>query len=234
MHKMFGRGDAQVHALRGLDLVVGPGTSTAIMGPSGSGKSTLLSLLAGLDRPDRGEVTLDGVAISRLDDDELTTLRRDRVGFVFQSFNLLPELTARENVELPLRLAGRPVDAAEVARLADALGIADRLDHRPDQLSGGQAQRVAVVRALITHPAVILADEPTGALDRASSEQLLTAFDEAVRAWGQTLVVVTHDPAIAARADRVVILVDGRLVRDLERPGPAEIIAAVEPPEAVS
>jgi len=184
------------------------------MGPSGSGKSTLMHLLAGLDRPTSGTVTLDGVQLSSLDDDSLTRLRREKVGFVFQTFNLLPVLDARENILLPLSIAGVKVDQAWFDQLVETVGIGDRLSHRPSQLSGGQQQRVAVARALISRPAVVFADEPTGNLDSAASGEVLSLLRGAVDGFEQTVVMVTHDANAAAYADRLVVLVDGRIVRD--------------------
>jgi putative ABC transport system ATP-binding protein len=191
------------------------------MGPSGSGKSTLMHILAGLDRPTSGRVTIDGTDLSTLDDAELTELRRDNVGFVFQFFNLLPVLTAEENILLPLKLAGRDPDQERLRALIDAVGLGDRLSHRPAELSGGQQQRVAIARALLAKPAVVFADEPTGNLDSHSSEEVLGLMRRAVDEFGQTVVMVTHEPAAAAISDRVLLLVDGRIVRD-EVPGSPE------------
>jgi putative ABC transport system ATP-binding protein len=191
------------------------------MGPSGSGKSTLMHILAGLDRPTDGTVVIDGIDLGALDDGELTELRRDKVGFVFQFFNLLPVLDARENILLPLKLAGRDPDEARLDRLVSAVGLGDRLDHRPSQLSGGQQQRVAIARALMSEPAVVFADEPTGNLDSRSSGEVLDLLRTAVDDLGQTVVMVTHDAAAAAIADRVLVLVDGKIVRD-EAAGSAE------------
>ena len=218
LSKCYGQGDALVEALRNVSLDVEEGRLTAIMGPSGSGKSTLMHLLAGLDRPTSGTVVIDGVDLSTLDDADLTELRRDNVGFVFQFFNLLPVLDARENILLPLKLAGRDPDQALFDRLVEAIGIGDRLDHRPAQLSGGQQQRVAIARALMSKPAVVFADEPTGNLDSRSSEEVLGLLRTAVDDLGQTAVMVTHDAVAAAIADRVLILVDGKINHD----GPCE------------
>ena len=224
--KTYGVGGAQVQALRGVTTAFRAGTFTAVMGPSGSGKSTLMHLLAGLDQPTGGHVELAGQALETLSDDALTTLRRDQVGFVFQAFNLLPTHTARQNIVLPLELAGRKVDMAEVEFLAASLGLSDRLDHLPSQLSGGQQQRVAVVRALITHPAVVFADEPTGALDSQSSAHLLGYLRDAARR-GQTVVMVTHDPTAASYTDRAVILSDGQIVEDIIKPDADVVLSAM-------
>ena len=212
--KRYGEGDVAVHALRGVDVSFEPGTFTAIMGPSGSGKSTLMHVLAGLDRPTSGWVEIDGTRLDRLSDRDLTLLRRRRVGFIFQSYNLLPVLDARENIVLPLRIGGLDVDSAWLATLVDAVDLADRLGHRPAEMSGGQQQRVAVARALITRPSVIFADEPTGNLDSASGREVLGLLRRAVDEFGQTIVMVTHDAAAAANADRVLFLSDGRVVDD--------------------
>ena len=203
-----------MRALDGVSVEFPKGRFTAIMGPSGSGKSTLMHILAGLDRPSSGTVVIDGIDLDELDDGELTELRRDKVGFVFQFFNLLPVLDARENILLPLKLAGRDPDGSRLEALIDAVGLGDRLDHRPAELSGGQQQRVAIARALLAEPAVVFADEPTGNLDSHSSEEVLALLRRAVDEFGQTVVVVTHDPVAAAVADRVLVLVDGRIVRD--------------------
>jgi putative ABC transport system ATP-binding protein len=211
--KRYGEGDAAVDALRGVSLDLAPGSFTAIMGPSGSGKSTLMHLLAGLDRPTGGTVTIAGTEIGRLDDTELTKLRRDKIGFVFQAFNLVPVLTAEENVRLPLTLAGRD-DNGRVDQLLEAVALADRSTHRPAELSGGQQQRVAVARALASEPAVIFADEPTGNLDSATSHEILALLRRAVDEYGQAVVMVTHDAVAAAFADRVIFLDDGHIVAD--------------------
>jgi putative ABC transport system ATP-binding protein len=211
--KRYGEGDAAVDALRGVSLDLAPGSFTAIMGPSGSGKSTLMHLLAGLDRPTGGTVTIAGTEIGRLDDTDLTKLRRDKIGFVFQAFNLVPVLTAEENVRLPLTLAGRD-DNGRVDQLLEAVALADRSTHRPAELSGGQQQRVAVARALASEPAVIFADEPTGNLDSATSQEILALLRRAVDEYGQAVVMVTHDAVAAAVADRVIFLDDGHIVAD--------------------
>jgi putative ABC transport system ATP-binding protein len=214
--RRFGAGDAAVDALRGVTVGFGPGTFTAIMGPSGSGKSTLMHILAGLDRPTSGWVEIAGTRLDELDDRELTLLRRERVGFIFQSFNLLPVLTAEENVLLPLRIAGHKPDPAWVEKLIGTVGLSERRTHRPSELSGGQQQRVAVARALISRPAVLFADEPTGNLDSVSSREVLMLLRRAVDDFHQTIVMVTHDPSAAAIADRVLFLADGRIVDEHE------------------
>jgi putative ABC transport system ATP-binding protein len=217
--KIYGAGDARVVALDGVDVTFARGGFTAIMGPSGSGKSTLMHCVAGLDRPDGGRIWLGETELTGLRDDVLTALRRDRIGFVFQSFNLLPTLTAAENITLPFDLAGRRADMAAVRAVVDVVRLGDRLDHRPSQLSGGQQQRVAVARALVTRPDVVFADEPTGALDSVASAELLGFLRHSVDALGQTVVMVTHDPAAAAYADRVVHLADGVIVDDRVKVG---------------
>ncbi|MFC9462307.1 ABC transporter ATP-binding protein, partial [Streptomyces sp. NPDC056983] len=214
-----------VTALDGVDLDFIAGTFTAVMGPSGSGKSTLLQCAAGLDRPTSGTVTVAGTDLTGLGERALTLLRRDRIGFVFQSFNLLPSLTAAQNVALPLRLAGRRPSRAQVREALGRVGLAERAGHRPSQLSGGQQRRAALARALITRPAVLFDDEPTGALDTTTGRQVLTLLRELVDREGETTVMVTHDPVAAARADRVVFLVDGRVVDELLTPD-AETVAA--------
>jgi putative ABC transport system ATP-binding protein len=224
--RRFGTGPAAVEALRGVTVGFHPGEFTAIVGPSGSGKSTLMHCLAGLDRPTSGEVQIDGRPLSGLSDAELTKLRRDRIGFIFQSFNLLPVLSARENVELPLRLGGSELDAAWIDELLAKTGLTDRQTHRPAELSGGQQQRVAVARALATRPAVVFADEPTGNLDSRSSSEILDLLRASVDDYGQTLVMVSHDPRAAARADRIVALADGQVVHDAPVPegGPDAVL----------
>ncbi|HYV14632.1 MAG TPA: ABC transporter ATP-binding protein [Conexibacter sp.] len=214
VHRRYGEGEAAVEALDGVSLELPAGAFTAIMGPSGSGKSTLMHVLAGLDKPTAGSVTIDGVELGSLDDKKLTELRRDKVGFIFQSFNLLPVLTAEENIVLPLKIAGRAVDEAWREELVRTVGLGDRLTHHPSELSGGQQQRVSVARALVTKPAVIFADEPTGNLDSASSAEVLKLLRHAVDALGQTVVMVTHDAGAASVADRIVVLADGRIVHD--------------------
>jgi putative ABC transport system ATP-binding protein len=212
--RRFGEGPAAVDALAGVSVSFRPGEFAAIMGPSGSGKSTLMHVLAGLDRPTSGSVLIDGVELAGLDDARLTQLRREKVGFVFQAFNLLPVLTAEENVVLPLSIAGRKPDRAWLDTLIAAVDLDDRRTHRPSELSGGQQQRVAVARALVTRPAVVFADEPTGNLDSRSSGDVLALLRRAVDEFGQTVVMVTHDQDAAAAADRVVELADGLIVAD--------------------
>jgi putative ABC transport system ATP-binding protein len=214
LERRYAEGDAAVHALAGVTVAFARGEFAAIMGASGSGKSTLMHCLAGLDQPTAGSVVLDGVELAGLGDRELTALRRDRVGFVFQAFNLLPVLTAEENVLLPLTLAGRAPDRDWVDGLLETVGLTDRRTHRPAELSGGQQQRVAVARALVHRPAVVFADEPTGNLDSRSSEEVLRLLRDSVDSLGQTVVMVTHDADAAAHTDRLVELADGRLVRD--------------------
>jgi putative ABC transport system ATP-binding protein len=212
--RRFGEGEAAVEALVGISTAFERGRFTAIMGPSGSGKSTLMHILAGLDRPTSGTVVLDGEEITQLDDGALTKLRRDKLGFVFQFFNLLPILTAEENLLQPLSIAGRKPDREWLEQLVHKIGIEDRRDHRPSELSGGQQQRVAVARALVSKPAVVFADEPTGNLDSKASEGVLQLLRQAVDEFGQTVIMVTHDPAGAAHADRLITLRDGRIVHD--------------------
>jgi putative ABC transport system ATP-binding protein len=212
LHRTYGTGEAAVHALDGVDVNIGEQRFVAVMGPSGCGKSTLMHVLAGLDRPTSGTVEIAGTEITKLDDKRLTELRRDKVGFIFQAFNLLPVLTAEENILLPLSIAGRSPDREWVDRLIETVGLGDRLDHRPAELSGGQQQRVAVARALASRPAVIFADEPTGNLDSASSREVLELLRRAVDEFGQTVVMVTHDPDAAAIADETLEMADGRVV----------------------
>jgi putative ABC transport system ATP-binding protein len=219
--RRFGEGETAVDALLDVSTGFDRGRFTAIMGPSGSGKSTLMHILAGLDRPTAGTVELDGQDITRLDDGELTKLRRDKLGFVFQFFNLLPVLTAEENLVLPLSIAGRKPDEAWLEELVQTIGLEDRRTHRPSELSGGQQQRVAVARALVSKPAVVFADEPTGNLDSKASGDVLELLRQAVDRFGQTVIMVTHDPAAAAHADRLITLRDGRIVHDAA-PGDAD------------
>jgi putative ABC transport system ATP-binding protein len=214
-----------VTALDAVTVAFAPATFTAVTGPSGSGKSTLLQCAAGLDRPDAGRVTLAGQDLAGLSERRLTLLRRDRIGFVFQAFNLLPALTARQNVGLPLRLAGRRPDRGSVERALAAVGLTDRAGHRPHQLSGGQQQRIAIARALVTAPAVLFADEPTGALDLATGRAVLRLLRTLVEEHGQTIVMVTHDPAAAAAADRVLFLTDGKVAGHLDAPTAATVAA---------
>ena len=214
VRRRFGEGDTAVDALDGVSVEFPKGHFTAVMGPSGSGKSTLMHILAGLDKPTSGSVIVDGTEIAELDDKRLTELRRDKVGFVFQFFNLIPVLTAEENIVLPLSIAGESVDREWLERLVDTVGLADRRTHRPAELSGGQQQRVAVARALVSRPAVVFADEPTGNLDSKSSQEVLGLLRTAVDEFGQTVVMVTHDPEAASYADRLVVLRDGLVVHD--------------------
>jgi putative ABC transport system ATP-binding protein len=214
LHRRFGEGEAAVEALDGVTVSFERGRYSAIMGPSGSGKSTLMHVLAGLDRPTSGSVMIDGQELNGLDDAALTNLRRDKLGFIFQFFNLLPVLTAEENITLPLSIAGHKPDEEWLKRLVETVGLGDRLTHRPSELSGGQQQRVAVARALVSRPAVVFADEPTGNLDTKSSEEVLRMLRAAVDEFGQTVVMVTHDPEAASYADRLVILRDGQMVHD--------------------
>ena len=223
VRKVYGTGDNEVVALDNVTLDVHTGTFTAVMGPSGSGKSTLLHSAAGFDRPTSGTVLLDGQDISKLSETALTKLRRVRIGFVFQAFNLLPALTVMQNITLPLELAGRKIDRERCREVAESVGLGNRLDHRPSQLSGGQQQRVAIARAMVTQPAVIFADEPTGALDTSTSQEVLGLLRDAVQTHGQTIVMVTHDPVAASFAQRVVFLVDGRVVRELTDPTPESV-----------
>jgi putative ABC transport system ATP-binding protein len=224
LRRRYGAGDAAVDALDGVSVDFERGRFSAIMGPSGSGKSTLMHILAGLDRPTSGSVRLDGVEISDLDDGELTKLRRDKLGFIFQFFNLIPVLTAEENIVLPLSIAGRRPDAEWLERLIRTVELGDRRTHRPSELSGGQQQRVAVARALVSRPAVVFADEPTGNLDSHSSEEVLRLLRQAVDEFEQTVVMVTHDPEAASYADRLVVLRDGRVVHDASAGSASEVI----------
>ncbi|MCL9796599.1 ABC transporter ATP-binding protein, partial [Frankia sp. AgKG'84/4] len=222
--KVYGSGDTIVTALRGIDLGFPRGRFTAIMGPSGSGKSTLMHCMAGLDTVSRGRVYIGDVDLSRLSDKELTRLRRDRVGFIFQQFNLLPTLTAEENITLPLNIAGRSPDREWMRTVIDAVGLAPRLRHRPTELSGGQQQRVACARALVTRPEIIFADEPTGNLDSRSGAEVLSFLRDSVTELGQTIVMVTHDATAASYSDEVIFLADGRLVDAMERPTADEVL----------
>ncbi|WP_440071882.1 ABC transporter ATP-binding protein [Streptosporangium sp. OZ121] len=221
---MYGRGDTAVHALRGVDVSFSTGAFTAIMGPSGSGKSTLMHCLAGLDTVSGGQVRIGDVELTGLNDRQLTMLRRERIGFVFQAFNLLPTLTAEQNIRLPLEISGRLADPALFDLVVETVGLRDRLGHRPSELSGGQQQRVAVARALISRPQVIFADEPTGNLDSRSGAEVLSFLRTSVRELDQTIVMVTHDPVAASYADRVVFLRDGLVVSELTGPTPQSVL----------
>ena len=222
--KAYGAGDARVLALDDVDVAIEAGRFTAIMGPSGSGKSTLLHVLAGLDRPSAGTITIGDADITQMSDKQLTLLRRDRIGFIFQAFNLLPTLTAAENIALPSKIAGRQPDPLWVQSVVETVGLGDRLSHRPSELSGGQQQRVAAARALAGKPDIVFADEPTGALDSRSGEELLRFLQHAVREMNQTVVMVTHDPAAAAHADRVLFLNDGDIVDEMHNPTSDEVL----------
>jgi putative ABC transport system ATP-binding protein len=226
--RRYGDGDSSVDALRGVSLDVPAGQFTAVMGPSGSGKSTLMHILAGLDRPTGGEVSIEGRELTAMGDRELTMLRRSRVGFVFQFFNLLPMLTAEENVLLPLSVAGTKPDRAWLESVLDEVGLADRRHHRPAELSGGQQQRVAIARAIVSRPAVLFADEPTGNLDSATGEGILDLLRASVDAHGQTTIMVTHDPRAAATADRVLFLADGEAVSDFVPDGADAVLTAMK------
>ncbi|MFF9480589.1 ABC transporter ATP-binding protein [Streptomyces sp. NPDC014733] len=216
--KVYGTGDTRVTALDRVTLAFREGEFTAIMGPSGSGKSTLMHCVAGLDSATSGSVRIGATELGTLTDRQLTEVRRDRIGFIFQAFNLLPTLTARENITLSSDIAGRPADAAWLDHVVATVGLADRLGHRPAQLSGGQQQRVAIARALVARPAVVFADEPTGSLDSRTGAEVLGFLRDSVRAWDQTVVMVTHDPVAAGYADRVVFLADGRPVDEMSAP----------------
>ena len=218
LHRQYGEGETAVRALDGVTVDFLHGQFTAIMGPSGSGKSTLMHVLAGLDRPTSGTVSIDGAEITRLDDNDLTELRREKIGFIFQAFNLLPVLTAEENIVLPLTIAGRDVDRQWIEHLIATVGLGDRRTHRPSELSGGQQQRVAIARALATRPAVVFADEPTGNLDSASSAEVLVLLRNAVDEFSQTVVMVTHDADAAAVSDRILLLRDGKILHDVATP----------------
>ena len=228
LHRTYGEGEAAVHALQGITIGFPAGEFTAIMGPSGSGKSTLMHILAGLDQPSSGEVTVAGIVVGGLDDTALTQLRRDHIGFIFQFFNLLPMLTAEENIVLPLELAGRKVEKEWIDEVIGKLGLDDRRKHRPSELSGGQQQRVAIARALISKPTVIFADEPTGNLDSTTSAEILELLRLSVSDYGQTTVMVTHDASAAAIADRVLFLADGCIVKELRSAAAHDILSAME------
>ena len=222
--KVYGKGEAEVRALDGVTIEFGTSRFTAIMGPSGSGKSTLMHAMAGLDTLTSGSVFIGDVDLGRLKERKLTQLRRDRIGFIFQAFNLIPTLTAAENIGLPLRLAGRKPDQAWFDNVVETVGLKDRLTHRPSELSGGQQQRVAVARALASRPHIIFADEPTGNLDSHTGAEILAFMRQAVRELGQTIVMVTHDPSAASYADRVVFLADGTIVDEMHEPTPDRVL----------
>jgi putative ABC transport system ATP-binding protein len=226
--RRYGEGDTAVHALRGVSLEVAKGKLTAVMGPSGSGKSTLMHILAGLDKPTEGEVTVAGTEISELNDTQLTRLRREHIGFIFQFFNLLPMLTAKENIVLPLDLGGTKGENDWVEELSAKVGLADRLSHRPAELSGGQQQRVAIARALVSRPTVMFADEPTGNLDSTTSGEILELLRDSVSNYGQTTVMVTHDAQAAAIAERILFLADGLIVKDLGPSTAGDILKVME------
>ena len=232
LSKVYGTGDARVVALDGISVEFGAGEFTAIMGPSGSGKSTLLHCLAGLDTPTSGQVYIGDVDLTSLSDKQLTRLRRDKVGFVFQAFNLIPTLSASENITLPLDIAGRAVDPARFDEVVDAVGLRDRLKHRPSELSGGQQQRVAGARALLSRPDIVFADEPTGNLDSHASAELLTFLKTAVKEHGQSIVMVTHDAGAASHADRIVFLADGRAVDEMRQPSADRVLDRLKSLEA--
>jgi putative ABC transport system ATP-binding protein len=226
--RVYGEGETAVHALRGVSLDVARSKLTAVMGPSGSGKSTLMHILAGLDRPTTGDVTIADTSIVDLEDSALTRLRREHIGFVFQFFNLLPMLTAEENVLLPLSIAGEKPNRADFTELMKRVGLDDRLTHRPSELSGGQQQRVAIARALVSKPTVVFADEPTGNLDSKTGGEILELLQGAVRGYGQTTVMVTHEARAAAIADRILFLADGRIVKELGRSNEHDILQTLE------
>ena len=226
--RTYGEGDTAVRALCGVDLDVERGKLTGVMGPSGSGKSTLMHILAGLDKPTSGEVAIDGTSIAELNDTELTKLRREHIGFIFQFFNLLPMLTAEENIVLPLDLAGGKIDKDWVDSVIERVGLSDRRKHRPAELSGGQQQRVAVARALVSKPTVVFADEPTGNLDSTTSQEILDLLRESVDTLGQTFVMVSHDPKASAIADRTLFLADGLIVKELGKSTAHDVLEAME------
>jgi putative ABC transport system ATP-binding protein len=225
--RRYGEGETAVDALKGVSLDIVKGQLTAVMGPSGSGKSTLMHILAGLDRPTSGSVSIDGTDITGMGDQQLTLLRRNHIGFIFQFFNLLPMLTAEENVTLPLDLAGGKVDKAWVDEVVAKVGLNDRRHHRPSELSGGQQQRVAIARALVNRPTVLFADEPTGNLDSNTGEEILSLLRDSVNTYGQTTLMVTHEARAAAMADRILFLADGLIVKDLGRSTSAEVLSAM-------
>jgi putative ABC transport system ATP-binding protein len=225
--RRYGEGEAAVDALRGVDLSVSPGELVAVMGPSGSGKSTLMHILAGLDKPSSGTVTIAGTEITQLDDTKLTRLRRDHIGFVFQFFNLLPMLNAEENIVLPLSIAGEKPDRAWLDSLLEQMGLSDRRNHRPSELSGGQQQRVAIARALVTRPTILFADEPTGNLDSKTGGEILELMRASTDSYGQTTVMVTHEARASAIADRVLFLDDGLIVKELRGASQADVLAVM-------
>jgi putative ABC transport system ATP-binding protein len=231
--RRYGAGDTAVDALKGVSLEVGQGKLTAVMGPSGSGKSTLMHILAGLDKPTTGTVQIDGTEITTLKDSDLTKLRRKHIGFVFQFFNLLPMLTAEENITLPLSIAGTKPDEEFFRDLIEKVGLKDRLHHRPSELSGGQQQRVAIARALVSRPTVLFADEPTGNLDSTTSGEILDLLRGSVKSRGQTTVMVTHDPRAATIADRIFFLADGLIVRELGRSSQQDVLDALKEVQAL-
>jgi len=226
--RRYGQGETAVDALRGVTVNIAPAKATAVMGPSGSGKSTLMHILAGLDKPTTGEVEVAGKEITKLGDNDLTKLRREHIGFVFQFFNLLPMLTAKENILLPLTIAGEKPQDGWFEQVVGDVGLADRLSHRPSELSGGQQQRVAIARALISRPTVLFADEPTGNLDSATGSEILDLLRRAVDEYGQTIVMVTHDPRAASKAHRVLFLADGVIVRELGECDQHQILTVME------
>jgi len=227
LHKVFRQGETEVRALAGVSLDIAAGEFVSIMGPSGSGKSTLLHLMGGLDVPTAGEIVIEGTPISRMSDDEITIFRRRKIGFVFQFFNLLPMLSAEENVALPLSIAGEKPDSAFFEQLLERVGLTDRRKHRPSELSGGQQQRVAIARALVSQPTVVFADEPTGNLDSQTGAEILALLQLSAKEHGQTMVMVTHDAHAAEIADRVLFLADGQIVEELPGSGATEILAAM-------
>jgi putative ABC transport system ATP-binding protein len=226
--RRYGEGDTAVDALRGVNVDITPGKATAVMGPSGSGKSTLMHILAGLDKPTTGEVEVAGREITTLSDNDLTKLRREHIGFVFQFFNLLPMLSAKENIVLPLTIAGEKAEDGWFDQLVRDVGLTDRLSHRPSELSGGQQQRVAIARALVSRPTVLFADEPTGNLDSTTSHEILELLRESVETLGQTFVMVSHDPNATAIADRTLFLADGLIVRELGKATAHEVLETME------
>jgi putative ABC transport system ATP-binding protein len=225
--RRYGEGDTAVDALTGVTLEIEAGKLTAVMGPSGSGKSTLMHILAALDRPTAGYVTIAGTRLGQLSDKDITKIRRRHIGFIFQFFNLLPMLTAEENIVLPVSLAGAKPESAFLGDLIERVGLTDRLNHRPSELSGGQQQRVAIARALVSRPTVVFADEPTGNLDSKTGGEILELLHESVENFGQTMVMVTHEARAAAAADRILFLADGRIIKDLGRVGEEEILDTI-------